>query len=258
MKLSGRLSIAVAVGMTLVVLVATDQILPATSEYQAQMRVWLAARATGIVALLLVTLTVSLGIALSHPEQSRWKQSKRIFPWHESLWVFTLAFILVHVVSLILDPYAGVGIGGALVPGLSEYRSVPVALGVISMYALLITALTARYTKFLPAGIWLRLHRLSILVLILGWGHGVLAGTDTDVLRPLYWGMALVVVAAAAYRYWTVREHARRARANAAQAAARALPPRPLAGRPLPPRPVPVTAPTSTLEERHVSAQRAS
>ena len=211
MKLSGRLSMAILVGLTVVILIATDQILPASSEYQAQIRIWLAARATGVVSLVLVTLTISLGIALSHPEQSRWKQSKRIFPWHESLWVFTLAFIVVHVVSLVMDPYAGVGIGGALFPGLSEYRSVPVALGVLSLYALLITAMTARYTKFLPPGVWLRLHRLSIVVLILGWTHGVLAGTDSDVLRPLYWGMALMVIVAAVYRYWVVRERVRRA-----------------------------------------------
>ena len=210
MKLSGRLSVVILVGVSLAILVATDQILPASSAYQAQVRIWLAARATGLVSLALVALTISLGIALSHPEQSRWKQSKRIFPWHESLWVFTLAFIGVHVVSLVLDPYAGVGIGGALVPGLSEYRSLPVALGVLSLYALLITALTARYTKFLPAGIWLRLHRLSIVVLVLGWTHGVLAGTDSDALRPIYWGMGLMVVAAAVYRYWVVRERARR------------------------------------------------
>lgn len=211
MKLSGRLSVAILVGLTLVILIATDQILPASSEYQAQIRIWLAARATGVVSLVLVTLTISLGIALSHPEQSRWKQSKRIFPWHESLWVFTLAFIAVHVVALVMDPYAGVGIGGALFPGLSEYRSVPVALGVLSLYALLITAMTARYTKFLPPGVWLRLHRLSIVVLILGWTHGVLAGTDSDALRPVYWGMALMVIVAAVYRYWVVRERVRRA-----------------------------------------------
>lgn len=211
MKLSGRLSVLVLVGLTMAILVATDQILPATSDYQAQMRVWLAARATGVLSLVLVTITISLGIALSHPSQSQWRQSKRIFPWHESLWVFTLAFIGVHVASLVADPYAGVGIGGALIPGLSEYRSVPVALGVLSAYALLITALTARYTRFLPAGAWLRLHRLSIVVLVLGWTHGVLAGTDADALRPVYWGMALMVVSAAVYRYWVVRERVRRA-----------------------------------------------
>jgi sulfoxide reductase heme-binding subunit YedZ len=177
-----------------------------------------------------------LGILLSHPEQARWKKAKGIFPWHESLWVFVFAFLLVHVVSLVVDEYAGVGIGGALVPGMSSYRSVPVALGVLSLYALLITALTARYTRLLPAGVWLRLHRLSVVVLGLAWMHGVLAGTDSDALRPLYWTIGISVLAAASYRYWLVRERARRARSIAAE-----------------PRSAPIRAPvTPELEEVNV------
>ncbi|HEX6139335.1 MAG TPA: hypothetical protein VF013_02580 [Candidatus Limnocylindria bacterium] len=221
MKLSGRLSAVLLVGLVMMVLVATDQILPAASAYQAEIRIWLAARASGIVALLLLTAAVVLGIVLSHPDQNRWKQSKRIFPWHEALWVYVLAFLAVHVASLVVDRYAGVGIGGALIPGLSEYRSLPVALGVMSMYALLITALTARYTKLLPSGMWLRVHRLSLVVLGLAWSHGVLAGTDAVALTPLYWGVAFAVLAAAVYRYWIVRERVRR---EARAAAARAVP----------------------------------
>lgn len=211
MKLSGRLLVVIFAGLGLVIVAATDQILPATSAYQAQMRVWLAARATGLVSLILVALLVVLGILLSHPEQTQWKLAKRIYPWHESLWVFVIAFLVVHIVSLVIDPYAGVGIGGALVPGLSEYRTAPVAMGVISLYALLITALTARYTRLLPTGWWLRLHRLAGVVLALAWTHGVFAGTDTLALAPVYWGIVLAVVAAAAHRYWIVR------RARAAQ-----------------------------------------
>jgi sulfoxide reductase heme-binding subunit YedZ len=236
MKLSPRLTISLLALVSIGILVATDQILPASSAYQAQMRIWLAARATGIVALVLLSTTVVLGILLSHPEQARWKKAKGIFPWHESLWVFVFAFLLVHVVSLVVDEYAGVGIGGALVPGMSSYRSVPVALGVLSLYALLITAMTARYTKLLPAGVWLRLHRLSVVVLGLAWMHGVLAGTDSDALRPLYWAIGISVLAAASYRYWLVRERARRARSVAA-----AL------------QTVPIRAPnTPELEEVHV------
>jgi DMSO/TMAO reductase YedYZ heme-binding membrane subunit len=148
-----------------------------------------------------------------------------MYPWHESLWVFVFAFLIVHVVSLVVDPYAGVGIGGALIPGLSEYRTAPVAIGVISLYALLITAMTARYTRLLPTGWWLKLHRLSGLVLALAWAHGVLAGTDTRSFAPIYWGIVLAVVAAAAHRYWIVR------RFRAAERHARApllVPARPL------------------------------
>lgn len=220
MKLTGRLAVVVFALMGLVLVAATDQVLPATSDYQAQMRVWLAARASGIVALLVITAQVVLGIVLSHPEQAKWKQGKKIYPWHESLWVFALAFLALHVVSLVIDPYAGVGIGGALIPGLSEYRSAPVAVGVISLYALLLTGLTARYTRFLPPGVWLKLHRLSLGVLILAWIHGVLAGTDSDALRPLYWGTALSVVAAGAYRYWVVRQRAAHHRPAASPAVA--------------------------------------
>jgi predicted ferric reductase len=209
MKTAWSVAAALLAGLVLAILYATDQILPATSSYQAEMRVWMAARATGIVALVLLASLVVLGILLSHPEQSRWKQAKRIFPWHESLWVFVVAFLAVHVVSLVVDRYAGVGVLGALVPGTSEYRSVPVALGVVAMYALLITVLTARFTSILPSGLWLRLHRLSAVVLGFAWSHGVLAGTDTAALRPLYWGIAVAVVGAATWRYWFVKVRAR-------------------------------------------------
>jgi len=149
----------------LLIVAATDQILPASSEYQAQMRLWLAGRATGMSAYLLLTAQIVFGLILSHPvNQSTWKLSRRLYPWHENLWVFVLGFLAAHIVSIILDPYAGVGVAGALIPGLSSYRSVPVALGTLALYGLLIAGLTARYTKLLPPGVWLKLHRASLVV----------------------------------------------------------------------------------------------
>ena len=206
MRLSARSLAILGSFLGLVTLWATDQIVPASSPYQAQMRVWLAARAAGFTAYLILTFIVAVGLILSHPvNKSTWKLSKQLFPWHENLFVFGLAFSLVHVVSIVLDPYAGVGVVGAIVPGLSSFRSVPVALGTLGLYAFLITALTARYTKALPPGLWLRLHRLSIVVWALGWAHGVLAGTDSGSVGWLYVASGLAIVAAASYRYWVSR-----------------------------------------------------
>ena len=56
------------------------------------------------------------------------------------------------------------------------------------MYALIATGLTARYTRLLPPGFWLRIHRVSIVVFILGWLHGMLAGTDAMALRLVFLG----------------------------------------------------------------------
>jgi DMSO/TMAO reductase YedYZ heme-binding membrane subunit len=119
--------------------------------------------------------------------------------------VFTLAFGVVHVVGIVLDRFANVGLLGTFVPGLSQYRTVPVALGTLSMYALLVTGLTARVTRLLPSGWWLKLHRLGLLVLALGWAHGILSGTDTTATGAIYGATFAAVLAAAAYRYWVVR-----------------------------------------------------
>ena len=219
MRLKGQTVVALAAVVIVVILYATDQVAPASSAREAQLRIWLAARACGVSALLLLTAQVLLGLVLSHPtNQSTWKLSKRLFPWHENLFVFTVSFVAVHVVFLILDPYAGVGIGGALVPGLSSYRTVPVAVGVVGLYALLVTSLTARYPKRLPTGWWLKIHRFSVLVLAAAWLHGVLSGTDSQAFLPIYVAIGVAVVAAAAYRYWIVRRARSAGRAPATTA----------------------------------------
>ena len=206
-RLSGRGALILGTLVALGLIWATDQIVPATSDRQAQLRIWLAARATGIVAFVLLTVQVVFGLVLSHPtNKSTWKLSKRIFPWHEHLWVFVTAFLAVHVVSLVVDPYAGVGIAGAFIPGLSSYRSSAVALGTLALYAFLITAVTARWTRLLPTGVWLSIHRLAIVVWGIAWLHGVLAGTDAMPLITLYLVAGGAVIGAATYRYWVSRK----------------------------------------------------
>jgi hypothetical protein len=207
MRLTTRTLVILGALLGIVIVWSSNQIVPATSPYQAQMRIWLFARAAGTTAYLILTFVIAVGLILSHPvNKSTWKLSKRIFPWHENLLVFTIAFTAVHVVAILLDPYAGVSPVGALVPGLSTFRSVPVALGTLALYALLISGLTARYTKVLPPGVWLKIHRASIVVWGMAWGHGILAGTDTGGFSVLYVGTGLAILACAAYRYWVGKQ----------------------------------------------------
>jgi hypothetical protein len=207
MRLSARSWLVLGAALGILIVFATDQVLPATSAYQAQMRIWLAGRATGITAYLLLTGLVSLGLILSHPtNQSTWKLSKRIFPWHENLFVFVVAFLVAHVVSIILDPWAGVGVAGSFIPGLSAYRSAPVALGTLGLYAALISGITGRWTRLLPQGLWLKIHRFSLVAWVMSWMHGILAGTDSSALVPMYLATGILVIAAGAYRYWVSRK----------------------------------------------------
>jgi sulfoxide reductase heme-binding subunit YedZ len=230
MRLSARSWIVLGAFLGILIVFTTGQVVPATSDYQAHLRVWLAGRATGITAYLLLTVLVSLGLILSHPtNQSTWKLSKRLFPWHENLFVFVVAFLVAHIVSIVLDPYAGVGIAGSFVPGLSAYRSAPVALGTLGLYAALISGITGRWSSLLPKGVWLKLHRFALVAWILSWLHGLLSGTDSIALVPLYVGTGMVVMLAGAYRYW-VSKKARPTFATSLPDAPRQLHPRPGSG----------------------------
>ncbi len=258
MRLSARSWIVLGAFLGILIVFTTGQVVPATSDYQAHLRVWLAGRATGITAYLLLTVLVSLGLILSHPtNQSTWKLSKRLFPWHENLFVFVVAFLVAHVVSIILDPYAGVGIAGSFVPGLSAYRSAPVALGTLGLYAALISGITGRWSSLLPKGVWLKLHRFALVAWVFSWLHGLLAGTDSLALVPLYVGTGVVVMLASAYRYW-VSKKSRPTFATSLPGAPRQLHPVPdptgrERGMAVHPRPVPEVLPRTTPGDRAIS-----
>jgi predicted ferric reductase len=195
----------------LVALGITDQIIPATDARTLSVRPWVAARALGVTAYLLLTLEVAAGVWLSHPRNSGDPRTSRIvFPWHELLSVFTGAFLTLHIVLLAVDPYAGVDWIGAFVPGFSQFRPVPVAIGSVALYALIITAVTAKWTRLLPAGWWLKIHRVTALVWLMAWVHGVTAGTDSMALLPMYLITGGLVLAGIAHRWWTIPGHAPR------------------------------------------------
>ena len=138
--------------------------------------------------------------------------------------MFTGAFIALHSALLAIDPYAGVGLLGALVPGLSGYRPPAIAIGTVASYAFIVTAVSAKWTKLLPSGWWLRIHRLAAVVFVLAWTHALLAGTDGGALLPLYLVTGVPVLAGVAHRWWTAK--ARPVRRAASTGAAVQMPPR--------------------------------
>jgi hypothetical protein len=164
---------------------------------------WLLGRAGGLTAYLLLVLLVLLGLWLSHPAARRLARPSlptRI-ALHVGLAVFTLVFTLLHVAALVVDPWAHVGWAGALLPLASAYRPVGVTLGVIAVWAGIVTGVTAALAGRGLGRIWWPVHKVALLVLVLAWAHGLVAGSDTAALRPIYLGTGLAVTAAALARY---------------------------------------------------------
>jgi predicted ferric reductase len=205
-RLSPTVLVVLGAVVALVALGITDQVLPASDTRTVQIRPWVAARALGVSAYLLLTLEVVLGLVLSHPRMaSAWRKTRQVFPWHEMVTVFLGAFLALHIVLLAADRFAGVGWVGVLVPGMSTYRPSAIAAGSVAMYAVVITAVTAKWTRLLPAGWWLKIHRSAVVAFLLAWAHAVLAGTDGGALTPLYLVTGFGVLVLGAWRWWAAK-----------------------------------------------------
>ena len=175
---------------------------------------WLVARASGLMSYALLTVVTVTGIVLSMPHRAvlRWWAPVLRLRTHIALTVFALAFTVLHIVVLAVDPWAKVGWAGALLPLGAEYRPVPVTLGLISLWAGLIAGVSAALAGRGTGGWWRRLHRLAAVAWILAWLHGVFAGSDTAPLMGMYAVTGLAVILAATLRY----SAARRVRARSA------------------------------------------
>jgi len=187
-----------------------DTWVAAATGLSARMLPWDLARAGGITAYLMLTAAVVLGIMESTPRLGRVPALRQVsHQYHRYVMLFALAFVAVHVTSLVLDPYAGVSLAAVFVPGLSQYRPVAVSLGTLALLAGLLLGVTAWFPARYPR-LWLIVHRFGALVFAFAWVHGVTAGTDTPRLMDLYVVTGLLPLAAVAARYLILRPVAAR------------------------------------------------
>ena len=171
------------------------------------MPLWLLARSAGISAYVLLTLVTAMGMLLSHKTRARLRPSAARIRLHLGLVVFTLAFTVMHIVVLVLDPYAKVGLAGAFLPLGAAYRPVPVTLGLLALWSGLIAGVSAALAGRGTGRVWLYLHRFAASAWLLAWAHAVMTGIDTAALVGMYTVSGLAILAIGLWRYLS-REHA--------------------------------------------------
>jgi sulfoxide reductase heme-binding subunit YedZ len=139
---------------------------------------WYAARAAGVVAYLLVSASVALGLALAGKERfDRWPRFA-VEDVHRFAGVLAGTFIALHVFWLAVDSQAHLGVSNLLIPFTSSYRPLWTGLGIVAAELLLALAVTNHYRKRISYSLWRRLHYLNFAVWIAATAHGLGAGTD--------------------------------------------------------------------------------
>lgn len=140
---------------------------------------WYAARAAGLVAYLLLSSSVALGLLLAGKERlDRWPRFA-LEDVHRFAGVLAGTFIAIHLLLLGIDSQAHLGLGELIIPFASHYRPFWTGLGIVSAQLLVALAVTNHYRKRLPYVVWRRLHYLNLAVWVAATAHGLGAGTDS-------------------------------------------------------------------------------
>lgn len=139
---------------------------------------WLVGRASGVVALLLVTASVALGLTMASKVVRKRGMAPVLARVHEQTALAGLVAIAVHGVALLADPWLRPGVAGVLVPFSMGYRPLFSGLGIVAGYLAALLGLSFYVRKRIGARLWRKLHRATVLVWALGVVHTLGAGSD--------------------------------------------------------------------------------
>lgn len=184
---------------------------------------WFATRATGLIALVLLTGTVVLGIVTSVRFASpAWPRFVTV-SLHRNLSLLTITFTAVHVLTTVTDPFAGISPVSVVVPFSSGYRRIWLGLGAVAFDLLLSVLVTSLLRTRVSPRLWRAVHWAGYACWPVALVHGLGTGTDggTRWVLALAAACALAVSAAGIWRLaagWPAHAGARVGAAAAAVA----------------------------------------
>ncbi|MEO8969790.1 MAG: ferric reductase-like transmembrane domain-containing protein [Solirubrobacteraceae bacterium] len=164
---------------------------------------WYLTRGSGAVALVLLTVSVVIGIAgamrLSAPAWPRFA----IETVHRDVSLLVIVFLIIHIVTSVLDSFAPISLTAAVIPFISSYRPLWLGLGTLAFDLILALTITSLARRRLGYATWRAVHWFAYASWPVAVLHGIGTGSDTKVA----WMLALTalcvaaVVAAAGLRF---------------------------------------------------------
>jgi methionine sulfoxide reductase heme-binding subunit len=144
------------------------------------MLLWYVSRAAGLVALLLLTGTILLGITgVVRFAVPGWPQFV-LAQLHRNLSLLTVAFLAVHVSTAVVDTYAGIRWIDTVVPFVSRYETFWLGLGVIAIELLIALVVTSLLRTRIGLRTWRAVHWAAYACWLIAVIHGLgIGGQDT-------------------------------------------------------------------------------
>jgi sulfoxide reductase heme-binding subunit YedZ len=171
---------------------------------------WLASRASGLVALVLVTISVGLGLAMAGKVMRRPGLSRKLMAIHEHTAVAGIVAIAVHGITLLGDPWLNPGIAGIAVPFEMAFRPLWTGLGIVGGYLAALLGLSFYFRKRIGARLWRKAHRATVVVYLLGLTHAFGSGSDASAVWFRWWVLITTPIIGGLFVYRVLDGAARR------------------------------------------------
>lgn len=163
---------------------------------------WFLSRASGVVLLVLLTGVTVLGILprARHLPPSLGRPGT--LGLHRSLSLLAIVFLIVHIGTAILDPFAPIDLVDATVPFLSEYRPVWLGMGALAADVFATLVITSLLRSRMSFTAWRLVHLSSYTFWPIALLHVLATGSDarTPWMGPLVAACLVAVMAAIGLR----------------------------------------------------------
>jgi hypothetical protein len=139
---------------------------------------WYLARGSGVVALLLLSASVILGILNVRRTPTGGAPRFLVDGLHRTVSLLVIVVLVIHILGSVLDSFAHIGLVGALVPFTSTYRPVWLGLGTLGFELLVAIAVTSLLRRRVGYRTWRAVHWLAYASWPIALVHGFGTGTD--------------------------------------------------------------------------------
>lgn len=154
---------------------------------------WYLTRATGAVALILLTASIVIGIAAIGRLRTSAVPRFMVDGLHRTASLLALAFLVVHIVTSVLDSFASISLADAVVPFVGSYRPLWLGLGAVAFDLLLAVVITSLVRRRLGHAVWRGVHWLAYLCWPVAVLHGFGTGSDVRQTWMLVIDVACIV-----------------------------------------------------------------
>ena len=160
-------------------------------------------RGTGIVSLLLLTVSVVLGIVTSvRWSTPRWPRFSIGFV-HRNASLLAIALLIVHITTVVIDGFAPIGWKDAVIPFASGYRPVWLGLGTLAFDLVLALTITSLLRTRIGQRTWRVIHWFAYACWPVAVLHGLGTGSDAATVVVLLVNAACIGVVVASV-WWRV------------------------------------------------------